>query len=419
MKCQRLIASVMLVCACATQAQDQTSSMPSENLSLGQETYTYLRCYYHTNSPGLPAATNYVWATTSNGSDWFRLPGRWWADGLLKWENMFYSDVSQQQLQAVCRTTLEQKKINSAVVSITAADSSKAFDHTVWSNDTPGSSPVINKIIAFGDSLSDNGNMFNLSSGFLPNNSSWEHGRFSDGKVWVEYLADQLKLPLYDWAVGGAAGDTYYVVPGLLQEVASWQSYMRKAPNYRPENTLFTMLIGANDLVNYGRSVETVIEQQKKALQQLVDSGARNIVVLNLPNLTRAPTFQSRKDGDKIAVQVQRYNQSLVVIVADLSRKYGPGLNIKLFDAFAMVNDILDNPAKYDFSNITNSCLKIDDDNSINYTVWNYTRADCTNSGKYVFWDRVHPTTHTHKVLASKIHEWLQTQGYPLKQPQP
>ncbi|UGA39933.1 SGNH/GDSL hydrolase family protein [Chromobacterium haemolyticum] len=160
-----------------------------------------------------------------------------------------------------------------------------SYNHTIWSQDSASQPARVNKLIVFGDSLSDTQNMYGASQWRLPNAKSWFIGRFSNDRVWVEYLAEQLKLPIYNWAIGGSAGDQHLVVPGLLQQVESWSQYMQKAANYRPENTLFTMLIGGNDLLNYGRTVDQVIADQGKALERIITAGARHIVVLNLPNL--------------------------------------------------------------------------------------------------------------------------------------
>ena len=72
-------------------------------------------------------------------------------------------------------------------------------------------------------------------------------GRFSNGPVWAEYLANTLRLPFYNWAIGGAATDQYLVVPGLVQQIDSWREYMDRAPDYRPANTLFAVFAGGND----------------------------------------------------------------------------------------------------------------------------------------------------------------------------
>ena len=59
----------------------------------------------------------------------------------------------------------------------------------------------ISALIVYGDSLSDNGNLF-AAVGFLP--APYASGRFSNGPVAVEYLATMFGVPLVNFAYGGA-----------------------------------------------------------------------------------------------------------------------------------------------------------------------------------------------------------------------
>ena len=61
---------------------------------------------------------------------------------------------------------------------------------------------VITNVVTFGDSVSDNGNTFRLTLGRIPPPPYYK-GRFSNGPVWVEYLADYLHAKLHDFAFGG------------------------------------------------------------------------------------------------------------------------------------------------------------------------------------------------------------------------
>src|ERR1035441_9762115 len=69
-------------------------------------------------------------------------------------------------------------------------------------------------VIAYGDSLSDNGNLF-AATGQPP--APYWNGRFSNGPVTVEYLANSLHSPLLDFAWGGAT--TGEVQQGRVQRV--------------------------------------------------------------------------------------------------------------------------------------------------------------------------------------------------------
>ncbi|WP_253272422.1 SGNH/GDSL hydrolase family protein, partial [Chromobacterium subtsugae] len=325
----------------------------------GSATYTYLRCYYRKSPAANQPQTDYVWATDPSSGDYYRVNGYWWSGSFVALKNMFYSDTSQDTLRSVCQQTLAKQGVNRPLALFAAANNVMSYNHTIWTLDSASQGNAINRMVVFGDSLSDTQNMYGASQWRLPVASSWYVGRFSNGRVWVEHLADQLKLPFYNWAIGGSAADSHLVVPGLLQQVDSWAQYMQKAPGYRPENTLFTMLIGGNDLLNYGRAVDQVIADQGKALDKIIAAGGRNIVVLTLPDLSRTPSGSAGGKAAQLAQQVKDYNAKLATLVANLKQKHGAALKLSLFDAYGMFNDLLTNPAKYQVSNTTQPCLNV------------------------------------------------------------
>ena len=357
----------------------------------------------------LHPTTSYVWGLDPSSGDYYRINGSWYAGGLLDWENMFYSAVSQSTLQSVCQSTFASKGITGELALLAAADNALSFNYAVWTNDSASQGTGINKIIAFGDSLSDNQNVYNASDWTLPDSNTWFLGRFSNGKNWVEYLAANLNLPLYDWAVGGAGVTTQdLVIPGVVEQVQSWTEYMQKAPNYQPQNTLFTMLIGGNDLVNYNTTVAQVMSGETQAVQTLINAGARNILILTLPDVSKAPVFTIKTNGATVAAEVVDLNNQLTAMVSGLRAQYGSNLNIRLFDTYALFNDVLNNPANYNVTNTSTSCLNINTDSTLNYLETQNPRSTCTNPDTFVFWDTLHPTTHTHKVLAGAVTSFIE-----------
>ncbi|WP_336956453.1 SGNH/GDSL hydrolase family protein [Serratia sp. KG1D] len=379
-------------------------------LGKAKSTYTYMRCYYRINPASTIPQADYLWARALNSTSYYRLEGHWWSSLAVSWKNMFYSDTPLSALQQVCGDTLSRAGIRQPLAMIAAANNKLSFNYTVWSNDSPVQSVTINKIIVFGDSLSDTNNVFNASLWRFPNPKSWFLGRFSNGPTWVEYLAKQSRLPIYNWAVGGAASkQTKWVIPGLLEQVDSWLIYMKEAKNYQPENSLFTVWIGANDLVTYNQGVDGLIENQGKALTRLASTGAKKILVLNLPDITRAPEFAHRKDGKEIKRQIDDYNLRIKQVADDINSRY-PSQPVMLFDLAALFTDMLDNPGRYQVSEVKTSCLDIQAPSSLNYINAIPVRAACTDADRYVFWDLLHPTTHTHRLLAEHIFNYLKQQ---------
>lgn len=371
-------------------------------------TYTYLRCFYRTSTSNTSPTTDYVWGIDPSSGDYYRVNGYWQSSAPVDWENMFYTGTTQAALQSVCQSTLNSQGISGALSLVAAADNSMSYNYQIWSNDSGSQGSAINKIIAFGDSLSDNHNMYNLSDWIIPDSNSWFLGRFSNGYNWVEYVGSNLNLPVYDWAVGDAGVTTTdLVIPGLLQEEQTWASYMQSAQNYQAANTLFTVLIGANDLIGNEETVAQVVSSETQMIQSLISSGARNILVLNLPDISRAPKYTIVSGGSTVQAEVLQLNSQLVTMVNNLRSSNG-NVNIQLFDTYTLFNSLLANPSAYGVTNTTNSCLNINTDSAINYAESQSPRSSCTNADTFVFWDTLHPTTHTHKLLAQSVTSFIQ-----------
>lgn len=75
-----------------------------------------------------------------------------------------------------------------------------------------------NSMVVFGDSFSDVGNIHSVSDGMAPGQWSW-NGRYCDGRVWVEYVAQFFGLKEVtasenggnNYAWGGATTDNEFI----------------------------------------------------------------------------------------------------------------------------------------------------------------------------------------------------------------
>lgn len=405
MKIKLLSTLVMLSLAAPAFAE---SPVTPESLSLSDvqniqadETYTYVRCWYRPHFTHDDAATDWEWARNSDGS-YYTVPGYWYSS--ISFKNMFFTDVAQDDIKSKCDSTLG---VDHATADMTyfASDNRFSYNHSIWTNDKPNQPAAINKIISFGDSISDTGNLFNGSQWIFPNSNTWFLGHFSNGFVWTEYLANMKDLPLYTWAVGGAAGETKYVVlSGIHDQVNSYLTYMKMAKNYQPKNSLFTIEFGLNDFVNYDRSVADVSDDFKKALKKLTQNGADNILVLNLPDATKAPQFKytSVAEAEKVKAKIDAFN---VFIQQEVAEYASQGVNIVLHDTNTLFTNITQTPERYGFRNATDACLDINRSSSKDYLMSHSLTNDCASYGSdsYVFWGVTHPTTKAHEVIANEV----------------
>ncbi|KJY83966.1 thermolabile hemolysin [Vibrio galatheae] len=364
------------------------------------QTYTYVRCWYRPAQSHDDPATSWEWALDENG-DYLKVYGYWWSS--VSFKNMFYSDTAQSYIRQRCQETLDVSH-DSADMLYFASDNRFSYNHSIWTNDPPQINRI-NRMVAFGDSLSDTGNLFNGSQWVFPNANSWFLGHFSNGFVWTEYLAQAKSVPLYNWAVGGAAGTNQYVaLTGIYDQVTSYLTYMKFAKNYQPKNTLFTLEFGLNDFMNYNREVADVKADLSSALIRLTDAGAQHLILLTLPDATKAPQFKysTQQQIDEVRAKIVAFNL-FIREQADLYKN--KGINVVLYDANTLFEAMTNNPQAHGFVNSTDACLNINRSSAMDYLYSHSFTNHCAAHGsdKYVFWGVTHPTTAAHKYIADNI----------------
>ena len=241
-------------------------------------------------------------------------------------------------------------------------------------------------IVAFGDSLSDNGNIFAISPESCPEETYYQ-GHFSNGIVWVDYLAqsDYLDATLLNNAYGGA--ETTGVTPlGLIEQVAAYT-----AAASLPENALFTIWIGGNDFLGGSAEYEQSADNVTTALNALADFGAEHILVLNLPDLGATPRKNGNDQASLLATTItQSYNSALQENVEAFDGE-NPDITVYFMDIFELFKEISEAPDEYGFSNVDAICPSF------------LVADDFDNDDGYLFWDDIHPTTEAHEKIAEEV----------------
>src|SRR5271166_5113143 len=135
-------------------------------------------------------------------------------------------------------------------------------------------SPLYSAIYAFGDSLSDTGNLFDSIGLPAP---PYSNGRFSNGPVWVEDLSQKVGLgPVTPSVEGGndyAWGEATTGYSGTLNPAAPVPTLADQVGQFlakgsAPPSALYTFSIGANDLFQ-------ILESQLDAIPDPSGSGGR------------------------------------------------------------------------------------------------------------------------------------------------
>lgn len=259
------------------------------------------------------------------------------------------------------------------------------------------------QIYVFGDSLSDTGNTFQATRRIVPPSPPYSQGRFSNGPLWVEYLATGLGLTpnrQTNFAYGGATTGSDSVVilgnlldlPGLNQQINSFTTANPSAD----QNGLYIVWAGANDYLYGGVTNPSVpVTNLANAVTSLATVGAKNIMVVNLPDLGMLPgTRGNSQTSTRYSDLTAFHNSSLSATLKDLSSQRG--INIIPFDVNSLFNQVIATPTEFGFTNVTNSCFNL------------RPLSRCTNPNEYLFWDNFHPTTRTHNLIAESALSVLQ-----------
>lgn len=221
-----------------------------------------------------------------------------------------------------------------------------------------------------------------------PPNPTYFQGRYSNGRVWVEYLADRLHLSskqTNNFAYGGATtgSDRNSLVPGLLTQVQLFTNTYQQTNR----NALYVLWAGANDYLQGVSDTTVPVENVTRAIISLADVGAKNILVANLPDLGQLPATRTSNNSANLSALTQIHNQRLRRSLKLLSQQY-LDLQIVTMDANKLYLEAKANPAAFGFTNVISACLS-------------GTRT-CGNPDQFLFWDSIHPTTAAHRILAER-----------------
>ncbi|MBD3883673.1 SGNH/GDSL hydrolase family protein [Phormidium tenue FACHB-886] len=252
----------------------------------------------------------------------------------------------------------------------------------------------IDKLVVFGDSLSDTGTVFRATGGLYPPDPPYFQGRYSNGRVWVEYLADRLQLSssqINNFACGGATSGSSSegLVPSLLTQVRSFTQ--TRSP--LSSTALYVLWAGANDYLQGVKDATIPVKNVMDAIASLTNAGAKRILVGNLPNLGQLPSTRSGPHSANLTTLTQTHNQGLRRSLKLLGQQQ-PELEVVILDANLLYQEAITNPAKFGFTNISGACVS--------------GSSACSNPNQFLFWDGIHPTTTAHQSLGEQAFAAIQ-----------
>lgn len=282
----------------------------------------------------------------------------------------------------------------------------------------------LHNIVVFGDSLSDNGNLYEIMKHQLPQSPPYYEGRFSNGPVWVEHLIASYysanpQSHLFDYAYGGAGVSEEEGEEVLLTLRKEVETYLVSHNDKASPDDLYVVWIGANNYLGMPSDVEQTLADVNTGithgLERLANKGAKHILVLDLPDLGRTPAAVEFDSVDSMAYASAQHNEALKRTVNNLRETY-PDVEWLFFDLGKMFKHVIEFPEEYGFTNISNTCSNSVVDETTKKSFLRLVASVTPKQTKdacdgYLFFDLVHPTGLAHKIIAEKIRFMLDQAG--------
>lgn len=277
------------------------------------------------------------------------------------------------------------------------------------------SATPLSSLYVFGASYNDDGNGYALTG--TPQSPPYAQ-RYSNGPVYIEYVAQNLGIPLtnslnsaaaanasLDFAVSGAWTGTRNSLAaisgttGMLNQVADFQGRVASgAVTFDPSNTLFVLSGGINDVlvgILGGEAPSQIVSEAaaniRSEVTTLTGLGAKYVGITTVPDLGRVPAGPRTGQAAAFTAVSGALDSAYLALVPQLSA--ATGADVFGLNQGGYVDQLVANPAAFGLSNSTDPCVT---GTAPNLVV-------CANPSQYVFWDTLHPTTAANRIIASLV----------------
>jgi phospholipase/lecithinase/hemolysin len=269
------------------------------------------------------------------------------------------------------------------------------------------------RLVVFGDSLSDPGNAYALLgmslvppyTDLVPEYPYARGGHhLSNGSTWIEQLATRIHP-------GNSAGPA-------LREPRVFSNYATDRTRACPEgashidlsrqvvelflgeyetapaNALYVMFVGSNDVrdalvARDPAIIECALYSIYTNIMKLVQAGATDFLIPNVPNLGMVPAVVMQGDSAVEAATEVSYvfNLELENILSGIEEATHGQVTFHRVDTFRLITQV---PTTHPGLNVTDACIDI------------FTGNVCEPASRYLFWDGIHPTHTGHALLAEE-----------------
>ena len=276
------------------------------------------------------------------------------------------------------------------------------------------SNAQFSKLVTFGDSVSDTGNIASVTFNFP---YPFYQNRISNSLVLADYLAASIGSnanPSLHLA-GETGGSNYAILGGNIvggdreDLAAQVDAYLARNGGQADSGALFLVLIGGNDLRDV-RSIktssiaqaqlDTILTSLIDQLQRLIEAGVKNLVVPNVADIGGLPETLKREASDPgVSQRANEYTRyfNLRLQQALLNVERGNRVRILSFDLFAAFNSVLNRASQLGFQYSQIGCFEL---SGFDF------HPDCDNGrrfDRFVFFDSLHPSGKTHQLIAQAL----------------
>ena len=288
----------------------------------------------------------------------------------------------------------------------------------------PASAQRVDEIVAFGDSLADDGNLFQILPVVPPQAAqTYPTGRFTGGTNYIDTLSQLLDAPVRNFAIGGAlTNNTNTNGAGLPGFTTEWGAFLAgntlggvfpAGSTTFDENDLVTISIGGNDArtfqsgnVSLGippgsiagapAAAAASVAAARAGMDALVAAGAPTISYLAL-NTAFAPEVAGNAGAQAIRTAfADSFNSGIQGVLAGYAAN---GVMVHYLDATVVLQQVSANLSAYGFTN-AGPCPAAQAVQCV---------TDSNFANQFIFYvDALHPTSRTSAVLAQYVATQLQ-----------
>ena len=252
-----------------------------------------------------------------------------------------------------------------------------------------------------------------------PGGASYYGNRYSNGRVWVEVLAQQQgmganSITNVNWSYS-AKNLSYFDHSStlLLTELNSF------SPT-NATNALFIVWVNdadfydyigdyppytSNNIASWNNAINQSLTNHFKIITNLYARGARTLIMPNAVDMTKVPETAYLASADKsfIRQRVIAFNAGFTNTL-NRARTNCPAIKIYVPDMFALLDNVVTNAAYYGLTNALDSnghsIDALSDTNLPNKSL----NGPGTN---HIFWDYLDPTAKLHSVIADVVQQLI------------